>query len=492
MEHNDWSNTQLAQLTQRLIDEQAGIYRQYQTITEEFANDRGLTPDILENTGFERDETTRVWRRELDSLIIQPNLTSNNNIMLQDWLQAEFKGKVFCNVINSQERKPFINDFGINVMEIANYNYFPAYMPQELKTWQRNQEMVGRDFVDHTIKIKLPGRKNNIVLETRTRLFDLRTGNITKIKLIYPEKLEIIQRGLDVEMKSLPIAAIYDNVVWMFWDINYRSTGEIAVMKHVIDEALKLMKDKYKLQPTEDHEKRRFKQIINQFSRERQEQIDRQIEEVNRDKTIGLRNFVEASKREETIVKEKALLNNQQNFLDRKADSAIDYFRKCKKIKSWTPSGTAQIEFHLENLEMEHKNIKIKLPEMKVIINVVEGDFHVFATNDKDTERFNPIHPHVFRDGHVCMGNFSTIYPRLIAAGQFNQIADLLIQFLENYNEASPVIHFWKYKAMLEKGKRWNQLSDAERTKAYQDWLKHINEENTPELEDRLHEDVTG
>lgn len=75
----------------------------------------------------------------------------------------------------------------------------------------------------------------------------------------------------------------------------------------------------------------------------------------------------------------------------------------------------------------------------------------VYGYNDRKMQA-----PHVFKDGHACMGNTEEIFPELIANYEFAAVAMVAIQFIESVNvddAAGKFIDRWP-KASVRKEKR--------------------------------------
>jgi len=420
------------------------------------------------------------------------NLNTNNNNMLQEWLQAEFKSKVNCNVIYNPNNNPEPKKFGINIYDQAEYDSRPRFFPtEEIKSKVYGQMRV-IDSYNAEMKIKLPGKKSKIVTNIKLRTFDLdeyEDQSEEGIKLIYPDELEFITRSSAIDKESAPIAMLEENNIIMFWGIKHRTPANIAIMKYVIDQALKLMNGRYDLIATKKHEEELFRNLILNFSSERSRTITTQLTESRNGAQNALEDYVDNTRREDTLLKELSLIKNQEKGIGDKAEKAIIYFDKVKKLEDWSIVNETSLQFIFKDLTMDHEEVEVKLPKYKVLLDINTGTFTIHLADDK--HQINPCHPHVFQDnGRVCMGNFSTIYPQLVAAGNFPQTVDIMIQFLEAYNDDSPVIPFWKFIATMKLNKNWNDMTPKEKADARTDWLDNMGIEEGSEEDDRLNNGI--
>lgn len=390
--------------------------------------------------------------------------------MIQEWLQAEFKNKVHCNIITNQNTNPINNKFGINIYDIDNLEFKPTFYPtDELKNKIEN-EFENINLYTHEIKIKLPNKRNKIITKTKLRQFN--TDNYIErdsIKLLYPDKINSM-RNNNLIIRNTPIALLEKNNIIMFWGIEERTPANIMIMKYIIDQSLKLMDNKYELHPTKDHEKETFKNLILNFSSERNRIINNDLINARDQQQTALGQYISVTRQEDRLLRELSILKNQEKGLIEKTDKAIDYFSKVKTLESWLIINEESLQFIFKNLKMKHHDVEIKLPKYKVLLNIELGTFTINLADNK--YNINPPHPHVFQDsGRVCMGNFSTIYPQIVATGNFPQTVDIMIQFLTTYNVESPVIPFWKFIATMKLNKNWNDFNEHEKEKASNDWI---------------------
>lgn len=66
---------------------------------------------------------------------------------------------------------------------------------------------------------------------------------------------------------------------------------------------------------------------------------------------------------------------------------------------------------------------------------------HIWAASQLVTFKScdNKDHPHIGRDGSACLGNIDNLVLTLHSLKEYDQIADLLVKFLNSYNARSPI-----------------------------------------------------
>lgn len=121
-------------------------------------------------------------------------------------------------------------------------------------------------------------------------------------------------------------------------------------------------------------------------------------------------------------------------------------------------------------MQWEEKDLLFPLPSYTVKINIQSGDPQFYLDpEDEETKRYFwrednldriiTIHPHIFGDRRPCLGNYSTIFPKIVASGDYSKIIDLLLEFLRNYNDDSPATSWGGFTNYITNGRSPQEIS---------------------------------
>ena len=388
---------------------------------------------------------------------------------------------------NTDFKPENINNFGINIITSESSNLILPHidsLPEKIHALTREISIFNTQIGQ--VRIKIPKLTRKFIIESNFPDIIIDKNKIAKAekdkiaKIIYSESFQFINRNIPANQqgekaKSYPIALVYDNSIMLWWDLDSRTQANRTIMKYILDEALKFIpEDKFKREKPKDWEIDKFKKIMVSFSSDKERRLKQNLAETQNIKEQSLAQYSRTTIDEENYIKEIALTKRLKRGLEDKAKASIKYFNEFKKLKSWKVMDNEKIQFTIEGITMEHLEDKLTLPTIDATVEIKTGTFTLLPGDDKYKD-IDPIHPHAFSYGRVCLGNYSTIYPKLVAMGQFNQVLDLICQFIETYNADSPAVEYWKYRAMIKKRKSWGNFSSDEKEKAMKEWQEITN-----------------
>lgn len=269
------------------------------------------------------------------------------------------------------------------------------------------------------------------------------------------------------------LAFIEENKVHIYWNISKKTETNKALLEYILEEALKLIsEEEFPRQRPTNWENLQLKKVFRQLTTTRISQTKGQIYNSEMDKKRNFRSYVKSTKVHEEYKAELEALKSLAEDKNDKVEETINYINKSKKLESWSIDSPSLLSFIIKDLESEYLDQVIKYPKLLATINLTDGDFTIQAV-EKTWKNIFPIHPHVDDTGKVCLGNYTKIYPKLIAKEQIHLVLDLIIQFLENYNDKDPISSWIMVKNTLKYKKNWSAISMETRNKLEKDWEEY-------------------
>lgn len=367
-----------------------------------------------------------------------------------------------------EDREDFYVPFGVNICTPNDDVVWPTYDPANLIervafiTRQRVK-------VDYTIA----GTTRTFAGLIAQYAFE---GDIPNVHIVTADDIKIyIEGSTDTQTISsnrLPIAFIYENTIFPCWRWEEKNPEHEQLFNLVLERAFTYIPEaKFPRKKPQNFEAMQFGKAVTKFYNERARYLESELEGVKNEATEYLQRYIDREQRTQAILIEQAALKtNAMNLADENRRVA-EAFTKNRKCKSWAIKGNTLV-FELQDLHLTYKKETLDLPIIKVSINLTTGKFTPSMPSEPN---IIPMHPHVFPHGEPCLGNFSTLFRKILTTGRFNQILDLLIQFFESYNPDSPVPDGgrWEYyrKILREKNR---DISFAQAEEEWNTYLRSL------------------
>lgn len=331
-----------------------------------------------------------------------------------------------------EDREDFYVPFGVNICTPNDDVVWPTYDPAELTsrvvfiTRQRVR-------VDYTIA----GTPRTFAGLIAQYAFE---GDLQNIHVITADDIKIHIEGTTdrqaIAGNRLPIAFVYENIIFPCWRWEEKNPEHEQLFNLVLERAFAHIPEaKFPRKKPENFEAIQFGKAVTKFYNERARYLAEEIEGTKNEAASYLERYLDRERRVQAILIEQEALKNSALNIAEENRRIAEAFTKNTKCKSWAIKGNTLV-FELHNLHLTYKKETLDLPPIKVSINLTTGKF---TPSMPSAPEVIPMHPHVFPHGEPCLGNFSTLFRKILTTGRFNQILDLLIQFFESYNPDSPV-----------------------------------------------------
>lgn len=430
--------------------------------------------------------TTYTHQQPQNTMARQSNrdwLLNENADVLKDIGNPEINHIEVTPVRNDQPSD--YNDYGFNILRLNDVRR-PVGIPSPEGEVVR-EIRCARDM--YQLKIKIPSTRTNYVFggiiyqPQAPGYIDPSILHDNEIRL---ESIEKVSNRENIEPHRLPIATIIRNIIWIHWDITERNSTNKALTRYILKKAGEMIDpNRYPRQRPANYEEHQFLKAIREFEDRKLDQLKRDIVNREQQSEHGFRDYQEA---ERELTKLKLLLSASQatnSQIQKTAKETIEYFKDHKNVKSWEYRAGNMI-FVLQNLEITHTKETFKVPNPRITINLVNGNFT--AKSDDQEYQIQQVHPHIFTDGRACTGNFTTIFPKIVKDGKFIQILELLIQFFQSYNQESPAIPWYQWRWLIKNHKTRFENDDQyqEAAREYADYLEKIGEEVDARTQDQL------
>ena len=169
-----------------------------------------------------------------------------------------------------------------------------------------------------------------------------------------------------------------------------------------------------------------------------QESLQEDLENTKSNQESYISNYLDAQNRLNDL-NARLTQYKEKNEIETIATEFVERLTNHKKISSFDFENS-MLTIYTKDLKITYEGDTAYLPPYKVKLNCNNGSLNI--TTEKSSTN---IHPHVYDDGRACLGNFSEIYPKLLATHNYVQVIDLLIEFLQSFNSDSPIYNFnWK------------------------------------------------
>jgi len=371
------------------------------------------------------------------------------------------------------QRQDYMN-FGINIVRLIETRAPRNLMPEESWGDFTNILMLNEDAI-HNFRVKIPHSRTSYVYTGKVKRYSVPEYLIVPDSIVTIEFNELYRTDLDNATNlspRFPLAYVAGNTIFPCFDLTERTPANKAIMRFLLDKALSLIPEAtYRRSKPENYEEHEFTEAMKQFLGGRQRNIKQELIEHEQNAERGFREYVQSTRRVADLRIAIASSEASDKTIEENCREAIEYFKKHKNVASWK-AVRSQLILVLKELKITYKKETIDIPQMEVSINLEHGDFRAI-TKDKD----HPIlrcHPHIFDHGGACVGNFTTIFPKIVASGKLAQVLELLIQFFETYNESSPAIGWSKWRYMLKHNINAPSLNEDQRVQAEREWADYL------------------
>jgi len=218
-----------------------------------------------------------------------------------------------------------------------------------------------------------------------------------------------------------------DNIIFIYFDIPHEFND---FAKEFIKFIIKNYAHKldFKFTPVN------LKDIISKYFKNG---INKQLEDFknkqnlcNRDIETYIREMANRVKEVEDINKQiKALISyntSDKDNHDNITDTIIKNIQSNKFITDFGCDNENLLFFKTKTVVID----KAVIGRFKIIIDILNNKI-IFDNLDKYDDR---MHPHIERSGDACWGNIGTPVAKLLGAGKFDELINLIINFLHSYN----------------------------------------------------------
>ena len=267
---------------------------------------------------------------------------------------------------------------------------------------------------------------------------------------VIPLHAKSISNGEVFPVEQYPIGFVVENKIYFNFALHDDMATQVLV-EAVLHEAAPLVVFPKPLSSLET-----FKTVFESFltaSLNRKKNLER---ELTSNTAYYLREYIEKERELQLIRVE--LISHQENLEAKKtkAEDLYTFMEKHRKISSFSFQN-GSLQMIIKDLSMSYGGDTRELPPFNVKMNITSGEMsislhkvamrHEKWASIKDTRFF---HPHINENGIPCMGNFREIYAKVLASGEFKQVIELLLEFLQSYNPGSPY-NSWDFYANDDK-----------------------------------------
>ena len=376
--------------------------------------------------------------------------------------------------VNSEEEETLYRGFGINLV-FCSSSMTPGYVPRlsEVRTTFQNLNCISANT--RQFKLKIPGFNGNEYVFAGNMVL----SKWASIHIPKPESLLTLPKIDDIQntrtYTNVNLAYQFENTIIIWWDLNERTLTNKSLMRYVLKTLLpRINPTTYPRNRPDNYEESELTKMLNTMQRTRFASLEEQLVRDQDNQARAMETYLQSTRAIQDTNRSIAIQSQNTLVNEDLAKQFLIYAKNHIKIEEWKIESPILI-IKLKDLKMEYKKEVLSLPKITVSINIRTGNFSAIASEEECHMR--PIHPHIFDEGRACLGNFSTIFPRIVATCQLAQVCELLIQFFENYNPESPVpdgnwmIYRWCLK---------NNIAAREvvREEAMTDWHKYLTETN--------------
>lgn len=244
------------------------------------------------------------------------------------------------------------------------------------------------------------------------------------------------------ELPLCPVATIYDNTLVIFWDLSRKLPANREIWKMALEWGLeKLDKVKYPPKPSQETIRAGVLIAFKEIHKAGGKRLEDNVRSCKENTEQYLARSIEIGKEFLEYTEQLRHRNELAEKLDEKVVDFLNYMDKHAKVKEYAVDGKV-LKITTKDLEMTFRKETLKLPEYVVRLNMETGMFTVSAP----TVKGNIIHPHIAYDGDPCLGNYMTVYQKIVIAGEYRQLLDLIISYLVAYNDHSPISGWRTFK----------------------------------------------
>ena len=252
--------------------------------------------------------------------------------------------------------------------------------------------------------------------------------------------------GIGLSIKAtgeFPVASLVNNSLFILLDLNKWSEDDLMVFRRIIESvALAFANEDDKATLTarfqryyEAKERRKFVAMIRRIGSARAEAIRKEVTTLEKRAAEQQLQFTNTLRNLTQSKKELAVLESH----GRDADMFLKQFRNIssfKKVRGLRMDGPAVIVTTECLFCTDPRTKKIhKIGEFDISFNTETMDLRFNNLTHKVRAYDNGMNaPHVFPDGHMCMGSASEYFPELMSKFDFQSVFDLAIQFVESVN----------------------------------------------------------
>lgn len=305
----------------------------------------------------------------------------------------------------------------------------------------------GRNYTDSALRVTL----GDVVVVTSSGFVTDNYRN-SDYSLIIAEKIE---NGDEVDRFEYPLALIRTDKKEINICVFIEDTEAFSKMlDFILEKALPLL-DKTAIFPV----KLDFPTALEHFYSAGIISKEDEKERQERNAKDSLRSYLVSVRLSDLATVEKQALEKVKKEKLKNIGELESYLKKHKKIFKYSFKNEEIMELRVHELKLSYEGETILLPPMIVEINIKTGG--LFITLDKRRMAGhliwgdilseiddNNYHPHVRSEGGVCMGNFAEVYATVIASGEFVQVIELVLEFLQTYNHTSVYNNFGYYSSI--------------------------------------------
>jgi hypothetical protein len=364
--------------------------------------------------------------------------------------------------------------FGINIV-LCNSSATPSFIPslQAIRETYRGLDYVRNDTME--IRVKLPQCRNEYIHIGQSVLIRWPDGNEVPDGLVLVKNIAVQRRDSVRAYANAAIAYQYQNTIVIWWSMEERNNANKAVLRHILKTTLgNISEETYPRQRPADFEKEEMYRLLTAMHNVRHEGLETQERQEEYNAQRALETYIRANRKVTEIQAQLEQAKSGNLKLEEKASQFVDYIKKAKKIERWSINGSS-LTIGFKDLHIEYMKDVIALPKITATIDVRSGTFSAAAT--EDTTKTLPVHPHIWTEGRACLGNFTTIFPRIVAAVQLPQVCELLIQYFETYNNDSPVPggNWIKWRIAAKNNINVIQVNTEQAVKSWEAHIKSLN-----------------
>lgn len=230
--------------------------------------------------------------------------------------------------------------------------------------------------------------------------------------------------------KQHPLGLLLGDTLYVFWELRDCAASR-ELWRWLVDQACqKIDWTKYEKKPSPETHRKEVKEALKRATAGGLEMVKRDISRLSDQKKSFLVDFLRSSEELEKLIVRQRLLEKDDGIQDAELDDFLLYLSTHSKIKSFD-FAESYLVLDLKDMKVSWEGSLYALPLYTVKLNLTTGSMTAESTID-------PVHPHVYGSGEVCLGNFTTVYAKIMAKREFKQVIDLLVEFFQTINPESP------------------------------------------------------